>query len=144
MADALARKFDCVAVWKLDRFGRSVVNFSNAIQKLDVAGVRFVSITQGIDTDKSNPMSQLLMNILVAFAEFERELIRERVAAGMKRARESGTKSGNPIGRPQKIVNRQAVWDARDAGKSITQLQKLFDLSRGAVQRTLKARHTVC
>lgn len=141
MKDALARKIDTILVYKLDRFGRSLIDLMTAIGQLTGAGVRFIAITQGIDTDASNPTSRLLMHIMGAFAEFERELIKERIAGGMKKAKASGTRSGRAIGRPMRILNRQEIWDERDNGASITKLQKQFKLGRGHVQRVLAARH---
>lgn len=140
MKDALARKVDTILVYKLDRFGRSLINLMTAIGQLTGAGVRFIAITQGIDTDASNPASRLLLHVMGAFAEFEREIIKERIACGMKKAQASGTRSGKAIGRPMRILNRQAVWDKRDKGASITELQNEFKLGRGHVQRVLAAR----
>jgi len=70
-----------LVVWKLDRFGRSLVHCASGIQELASLGIRFIATSQGLDTDESNPASKLLMHILAAVAQFERELIRERVAA---------------------------------------------------------------
>jgi len=86
MADARMRKFDAVLVYKLDRWGRSLVNCVAGIQELQSLGIRFVVVSQGLDTDQSSPTAALLMHILAAVAQFERELIRERVAAGIKAA----------------------------------------------------------
>ena len=137
MKDALARKVDCILCVRLDRWGRSVRHLSDSLAKLKSAGVRWMAISQGIDTDANNPMTDLLINMLSAIAQFERELIRERVAAGIARAKKTGTKSGKPPGRPTIILNRQAVRDARDAGLTITALQVKFGLSRGMVSRIL-------
>src|SRR5207302_53730 len=100
------RRLDAVLVWKLDRFGRSLVHCVGTIQELASFGVRFLAVSQGLDTDESNPASKLLMHILAAVAQFERELIRERVAAGMRHAKERGTRSGRPIGRPRRVFDR--------------------------------------
>lgn len=138
MKDARSRKFDTVIVYKLDRWGRSVINLVNSIAELLSFGIRFLSTTQPIDTDESSPTGRLLMNILAAFAEFEREIIHERIAAGLKKVRETGrTKSGKPIGRPVLIIDRQAMWDRRIEGATIRELQDEFKLSRGTVQRVL-------
>ncbi len=102
MRDAAARKVQVICVWKLDRFGRSVRELVNNIEALDCAGVRFIAITQGIDTDQRNPTSKLLLQMLAAIAEFERDLIRERVKAGMKVAKANGA----AIGRPALVVDR--------------------------------------
>jgi putative DNA-invertase from lambdoid prophage Rac len=116
MAAARFRKFDAVLVWKLDRFGRSLVNCVSAIQELQALGVRFIAASQGLDTDESNPASKLLMHILAAVAQFERELIHERVSAGMKAALKHGTKTGKPIGRPRRVFDRETVLRLREDG----------------------------
>src|SRR5262245_51530322 len=85
MADAKARRFDCLLVWKLDRFGRSLVDCLNSIRELEENGVRFIAVTQGLDTDAKNPASRFLLHVLGAAAEFERALIRERTQAGRLR-----------------------------------------------------------
>ena len=118
MADARLRKFDAVLVYKLDRWGRSLVNCVAGIQELQSLGIRFVVVSQGLDTDQSSPTAALLMHILAAVAQFERELIRERVAAGIKSAQKTGTRSGKPIGRPKTLVDRGRVVELRDAGAS--------------------------
>ena len=71
------KRFDAVLVYKLDRFGRSVRNCLDGIEALRAHGVRFLAVSQNIDTDESNPTSRLMLHILAAVAEFERELIRE-------------------------------------------------------------------
>jgi len=78
IADARARKFDCLLIWKLDRFGRSLVDCLNNIKILEENGIRFIAVTQGLDTDLQNPASRFLLHVLGAAAEFERALIRER------------------------------------------------------------------
>ena len=88
MQDAATRKFDVVLCWKLDRFGRSLIDCLAAIQQLRSAGVRFIAITQGIDTDENNPAARFQLQVLAAAAEFERELIREPVLAGTMRYRQ--------------------------------------------------------
>src|SRR4029078_11056192 len=82
--DARQRRFASVLVWKLDRWGRSVADCVRSIQKIAPLGVRFVAITQNIDTDESNPAARLLLHIFAAFAEFERALIRARVVTGSR------------------------------------------------------------
>ena len=90
MEAAAQRQIDCVLVWKIDRFGRSVLNLSQHLAALDAAGVRFVATSQGLDTDSANPASRLLLSILAAIAEFERELILERSAVGRNTKLEAG------------------------------------------------------
>jgi DNA invertase Pin-like site-specific DNA recombinase len=139
MSDARLRKFDAVLVWKLDRFGRSLVHCVGAIQELQALGIRFIAASQGLDTDESNPASKLLMHILAAVAQFERELIRERVSAGMKAAMKHGTKTGNPIGRPRRIFNRDEVSRLRASGLSIEKIASQMKIGVGTVIRVLHA-----
>jgi putative DNA-invertase from lambdoid prophage Rac len=138
MADARRRKFDVVVVWKLDRFGRSLVHCVSGIQELASLGIRFIATSQGLDTDESNPASKLLMHILAAVAQFERELIRERVSAGMKAARKHGTKTGNPIGRPRRIFNREEVVRLRETGLSVEKIAHEMSIGVGTVVRVLQ------
>jgi len=137
MADARMRRFDAVLVWKLDRFGRSLVHCVGGIQELAGLGVRFIAMTQSIDTDESNPASKLLLHILAAVAQFERELIRERVAAGMRSAQAKGTRSGNPIGRPRVVFDRTEVQNLRKQGLSLAKIALRTRLSRGTIFRIL-------
>jgi|SRR5271157_12800 len=110
MKAAALRKFDCVAVYKLDRFGRSVLNLSQQLSTLESYGVRFVAISQGLDTDSSNPTSKLLTGILSCVAEFERELLRERTLSGIRAAQQAG----KHVGRPKRIFRRDEVVRLRD------------------------------
>lgn len=114
MQDATLRRFDVVLVWKLDRFGRSVKNCVDGIAALNAAGVRFIAVSQSIDTDESNPASRLLLHILASVAEFEREMIRERVACGLKTAKAKGKR----LGRPKRIFRRDEARRLRAAGLS--------------------------
>ena len=140
MADARPRKFDVVVVWKLDRFGRSLVHRVSGIQDLAGLGIRFIATSQGLDTDESNPASKLLLHILAAVAQFERELIRERVSAGMKAAKTHGTKTGNAIGRPCRIFNRDEVVRLRGTGLSIEKIAAQMSIGVGTVVRVLQSR----
>jgi DNA invertase Pin-like site-specific DNA recombinase len=139
LADARLRKFDAVLVLKLDRFGRSLVHCVGAIQELQALGIRFIAVSQGLDTDQSSPTSQLLMHILAAVAQFERELIHERVSAGMRSAKTHGTKSGNSIGRPRRVFDRAEVVRLRAAGLSIANIARQVSIGVGTVVRVLKA-----
>src|SRR3954452_13617680 len=94
MRDANMRRFDAVLVWKLDRWGRSVAHSIKSIQELIALDIRFLAVTQNIDTDESNPMSRFLLHIFAAFAELEREMIRERVTSGIRAAKASGKQLG--------------------------------------------------
>lgn len=130
MAAATQREFDAVLVYKLDRFGRSVLHLSQQLGALERCGVRFLAITQGIDTDASNPASRLLMTILSGVAEFERELIRERTVSGLRRAKASG----KALGRPGRIFRRDEVTRMRAAGQSWRAIAKSLDLPLSTVR----------
>jgi putative DNA-invertase from lambdoid prophage Rac len=138
MTDARQRRFDVVLVWKLDRFGRSLVHCVSGIQELASLGIRFIATSQGLDTDESNPASKLLLHILAAVAQFERELIRERVSAGMRNAKTKGTRSGKPIGRPRRVFNRAEVLRLRQDGISIARIARQMNVGVGTVARVLE------
>jgi putative DNA-invertase from lambdoid prophage Rac len=110
MADAAQRKFDCIVVYKIDRFGRSVLHLNQQLAALTSYGVRFIATSQSLDTDEKNPTSRLLLQILASVAEFEREMIRERTLSGIKAARAAG----KVIGRPKRIFRRGEVVRLRD------------------------------
>jgi DNA invertase Pin-like site-specific DNA recombinase len=139
LADARQRRFDAVLVWKLDRFGRSLVHCVSGIQELSSLGVRFIATSQGLDTDESNPASKLLLHILAAVAQFERELIRERVSAGMRNAKARGTKSGKAIGRPRRIFNRDEVSRLRQDGLSLVKIAREMNVGVGTIARALES-----
>jgi DNA invertase Pin-like site-specific DNA recombinase len=110
MADAAKRKFDCVAVWKIDRFGRSVLHLNQQLAALTSHGVRFIATSQSLDTDEKNPTSRLLLQILASVAEFEREMIRERTLSGIRAAQAAG----KVVGRPKRVFRRDEVVRLRD------------------------------
>ena len=95
MRDASKQKFDVVAVWKFDRFARSTRELVFALEQFQAVGIDFISVTQAIDT--SGPMGRLVFSVLAAIAEFERDLIRERVLAGMREAKRKGKHCGRPM-----------------------------------------------
>jgi putative DNA-invertase from lambdoid prophage Rac len=140
MADARLRKFDEVVVWKLDRFGRSLIHCVGAIQELTSTGVRFIAASQGLDTDRSNPASQLLLHILAAVAQFERELIKERVSAGLKNAKAKGTK----IGRPRVVFDRRRALDMRQEGMSYPAIARKLGVGYGTVVREIATLSKTC
>lgn len=114
MAAASCRDIDCIIVAKLDRFGRSVLHLSQQLAALTSYGVRFIAVSQAIDTDASNPSSRLLLTILAGVAEFERELIRERTLSGIRAAKAGG----KVLGRPRRVFRRDELIRLRDSGLS--------------------------
>lgn len=139
IADAKAGKFDAIVVFKLDRWGRSLVHLASSLDELQRIGVRFVATSQGIDTDRSNATSGLVMHILAAVAEWERETIRERTRAGLKAAR----KAGKQLGRPTRVFRIDQAREMREAGKTwheiSAELGVPFTTIRGALLRQDKA-----
>ena len=113
MQDARRKKFNCVLTWKLDRLGRSVINCINLIKELEQQKIRFVALTQGIDTDRNNATSKFLLHILAALAEMERELIRERVVAGLEVAKAQGV----TLGRAKGVYTSEELAVMREQGK---------------------------
>jgi len=99
LAAVRTRRVDLVACVKLDRLARSVHHLVALVREFEVLGVDLVVLDQAIDT--TTPAGRLLFHVLAAISEFERDLIRDRVLAGLRRARVSGTKSGKRIGRPR-------------------------------------------
>jgi DNA invertase Pin-like site-specific DNA recombinase len=137
MRDAAQRRFDAVLVWKLDRFGRSVRNCLDGIEALRLHGVRFLAVSQGIDTDESNPTARLMLHILAAVAEFEREMIRERVAAGVRNAR----LKGKHVGRRRVVFDRDRAMKLQRQGRSIREIALALNVSPSTIHRSLYVTH---
>jgi DNA invertase Pin-like site-specific DNA recombinase len=132
MVDAKRRTIDAVVVWRLDRFGRNLRHLVTAIEELNATGVTFISLGESIDT--SSPSGRLLLGVLGSFAEFERERLRERVLAGLHRARSAGTRLGRPnVTVP--IERLQAV-----AGLSHDAAARTLGISRSTLKRWRRAR----
>jgi DNA invertase Pin-like site-specific DNA recombinase len=135
MTDARMRKFDGIAVWKLDRWGRSVTNCLASIRELQGLGVRWIAITQNLDTDESNPMSRFMLQIMAAVAELERSMAVERVNAGLRNARAKGKQ----LGRPVKVWDRQKARELQRQGLSPRKIAAALGVPKTTVQRELKA-----
>jgi putative DNA-invertase from lambdoid prophage Rac len=130
MRDASQQKFRAVLVWKLDRFGRSVLNLVESLNSLASWGVRFLATSQNIDTDEANPTSKLILWILAAVAEFEKEMIRERVKAGMNAARHRGQR----LGRNKAVFDRQKALELHQGGLSVRKIAATLKVSKSTVQ----------
>jgi DNA invertase Pin-like site-specific DNA recombinase len=133
MRDAALRRFDAVLVYKLDRFGRSVRNCLDGIAALGSHGVRFLAVSQSIDTDHENPTARLLLHILASVAEFERELIRERVCAGVRNAK----RNGKVLGRKRVVFDRHRATEMHRAGASVRQIAASLGVGAGTIHRVL-------
>jgi putative DNA-invertase from lambdoid prophage Rac len=135
MEDARLRKVGVVLVWKLDRFGRSVANIISNILLLDSYNVRFIGVTQGIDTDQKSPASRLMIHVLAAVAEFERSMIIDRVRAGMAQAK----RAGKHCGRPAPIWRRDEAVKLRKQGLSFREIAKKLGRPETSIRRALKS-----
>ena len=138
LKDAQKGKFDVVMAWAIDRVGRSLVDLLDTIQHLEACGVDLYLDQQNIDT--TTPMGKLIFQVTGAFAEFERSMIRQRINAGIARARKHGTKSGAPIGRAPidpKLVDR--AREALSKGMSYRAAAAAAGVSLGTVQRVAAA-----
>jgi DNA invertase Pin-like site-specific DNA recombinase len=112
------------------------VDCLNNIQALERAGVAFISVTQGLNTSQSDPAGRFLLHVLGAAAEFERSLIKERVAAGLAQAK----KDGKQLGRPRKIFRRDELKRLREEeGLSLREIGARLGLTLATVARAVKA-----
>ena len=130
---ARRREIDAVLVWKLDRFGRSLADLITTLNELRDIGVTFISLTESLDF--STPSGRAMAGMLSTFAEFERDIIRERVKAGIANAREHG----KPHGRPRTAaLKRPEIVRLKRAGLNNSQIAKKLRISRGSVISLLR------
>ena len=129
LRDARLHCFDAVLVWKLDRWGRSVAHCVRTIQELVSLDIRFLSPTESIDTSSDSPMSKFLLHLFAAFAEMEREIIRERVRAGVRVAKANGTR----LGRPQRVFRRDQAQHLRAEGMSWRRIAQTLEVPMSTV-----------
>jgi DNA invertase Pin-like site-specific DNA recombinase len=129
MADAHRRRFDCVVVWKFDRFARSVSHLLRALESFKAQGIEFVSFSEQMDT--STPAGKMVFTVLGAVAELERSLIVERVKAGLRNARAKGKR----IGRPKVDADSARIAVLRRAGRSWSEITRETGLTKGTAQR---------
>lgn len=132
MADARRGKFDVLLIWAFDRIARSTRHFLEILDDLNHLNIEFVSFRENIDT--GGPLGRAMIVIIGAIAELERNLIKERVKAGMRRARFEGRR----IGREPLNVDSYALVRDRDRGMSLKDLAKSYRISRASVCRVLK------
>lgn len=138
MDAAFERKFDIVLVWKLDRLGRSLKEIINILDKLKEKNIDFVCLTQKIDTTTSS--GKLMFHIIGAFAEFERDLISERVKLGLERAKRNGVKLGRPKVDEELIQEALEMREVHNA--SIRTISEKTGLSIGKVHEILVNRRS--
>src|SRR5215467_772922 len=133
MADARRGAFKVVVVWRFDRFARSVKQLVLALEEFRSLGIDFVSHQEALDT--STPMGKAMFTIIAAMAELERGVIRERVLAGLEHARQRGTRSGRPIGRPTAVFRRDQAPSLRAQGYSWREIARRLGTSVASVRR---------
>jgi len=134
--DAKAGKYDAIVVWALSRWGRSTADLVNSIRDLYESGVAFISLKEGIDMSTSS--GRLVANLLSCIAEFEADLIHERVVAGLRHAQRHGTRSGKAIGRPRTVDQRSIeIRSLAHQGKNAAEIARKVGLGYASVYRVL-------
>jgi DNA invertase Pin-like site-specific DNA recombinase len=131
LADARARRFDVLVVWKADRLFRSLVHMVATLEELGALGIDFVSCTESFDT--STPQGRLLFHLVSAFAQFERDVLVERTRAGMAAARRRGSR----IGRAPRYVNVERGRDLLASGYSQRAAAAELGVGLGTFQRAI-------
>ncbi len=132
MNDARKRRFDTVLVWRFDRFARSTKHLILALEEFRNLGIDFVSYQENIDT--SSPLGSAIFTIISAVAQLERDIIAERVKAGLRRAKQNGKK----LGRPRGTVDVEEVQRLRSEGLSLRKIGNQLGVSRTTVGQMLK------
>jgi len=132
MDDARKRQFDSVVVWRFDRFARSTKHLLLALEEFRSLGIQFISYQENVDT--GSPLGQALFTIVAAVAQLERDLIRERVTAGIRNARANG----KTLGRPKRIVDREEILRLKGTGHSLRQIASTLCVSYGTVRTRLQ------
>ena len=134
MEAARRREIDLVLVWRLDRWGRSVTDLLATLQELNHLGVGFVSLTEALDL--TTPAGRAMAGLLAIFAEFEREILRERTRAGLAQARQNGKR----LGRPATAARHAAeIRKLHRAGISKSEIARRLQIGRTSVRRILGA-----
>jgi DNA invertase Pin-like site-specific DNA recombinase len=135
MEAARRREIDAVLVWRLDRWGRSVTDLLATLQELNHLGVGFVSLTEALDL--TTPAGRAMAGLLAIFAEFEREILRERTRAGLAQARLNGKRLGRPA---TAAVHAAEIQKLHRAGVSKSEIARRVQIGRTSVRRILGAR----
>src|SRR5512132_249968 len=129
---ARRREIDVVLVWRLDRWGRSVADLLATLQELEHLGVGFVSLTEALDL--TTPAGRAMAGLLAVFAEFEREILRERVRAGLIHARQNGKR----LGRPPSVAHQvDHIRRLNRDGLSKSEIARQLRIGRTSVRRIL-------
>ena len=134
MDDARKRRIDTILVWRLDRFGRSLKHLIVSLDELKTLGVGFVSFKESLDFTTAT--GRLMFHLLGAFSEFERELIRERVVAGIQNSKSKGKRIGRPSLINPNLENK--IADMRSQGMSYSTIGNTLNLSKSTVYKTFQ------
>jgi putative DNA-invertase from lambdoid prophage Rac len=132
---ARRREIDAVLVWRLDRWGRSLPDLVVSLKELSELGVGFLSLTEALDLTTST--GRAMAGLLAVFAEFERDILRERVKAGIAQSRAKGKPHGRPATTAAKRQRAQALWEQ---GKNKSQIARELCISRSSVRALLEER----
>ena len=132
---ARRREIDVVLVWRLDRWGRSVTDLLATLQELEHLGVGFVSLTEALDL--TTPAGRAMAGLLAVFAEFEREILRERVRAGLAHARANGKRLGRPL---TAALQSDQVRKLRRSGLSKSEIARQLNIGRTSVRRIVSSK----
>lgn len=132
---ARRREIDLVLVWRLDRWGRSVTDLLATLQELEHLGVGFVSLTEALDL--TTPAGRAMAGLLAIFAEFEREILRERTRAGLAYARQNGKRLGRPA---TAALHTAEIRKLHGAGLSKSEIARRVQIGRTSVRRILGAK----
>jgi len=130
---AKARKLDVIAVWKLDRFGRSLRHLVDALAELQAVDVMFVSLRDNLDL--TTPAGRMMFHVIGAMAEFERELAKERIKAGLTVARSKGTKLGRPKVKRERDADAKLIRQLRGDGQSYGEIADELGRSKTDIYR---------
>jgi putative DNA-invertase from lambdoid prophage Rac len=137
---ARRREIDVVLVWRLDRWGRSVTDLLATLQELEHLGVGFVSLTEALDL--TTPAGRAMAGLLAVFAAFEREILGERVRAGLAHAQQNGKRLGRP---PTAARNTAEIRKLHRAGVSKSEVARRLQIGRTSVRRILTSkRDQIC
>jgi DNA invertase Pin-like site-specific DNA recombinase len=134
------RPGDCLIVWKLDRLSRSLADLLSILKKIEEAGAAFRSLTEAIDT--STPVGKMLLGVLGSFAQFERDMLRERTLLGLARARAEGRIGGGRCALNTK-QQAEAIRMVTEEGRSQTEVAVLFDVSASTICRLVSERRVL-
>ena len=129
---ARRREIDGILVWRLDRWGRSLADLVISIKELSELGVGFISLTEALDF--TPPTGRAMAGLLAVFAEFERDILRDRVKAGIAQARQKGKRHGRP---KSASLKTEEILELKRQGQNLSQIARKLKVGRTSVRRAL-------